>query len=160
MKYADRLTHWNWIWATKLYKVQNYAVLHSLALCTVCTMLNFQIYLEHLWADVQSCSNDDGCDELILIAVMMTTEMISPSFKGFSVNFGQALVFPTSTVPGAQSSYHHHGSRHIWPNLPSTHHHHRHESLIHGSWFCSIHFPKCVYRIFNLLIFNCEHEKE
>ena len=126
-----------------------------------CTVHNFQIYLEHLWADFQSCSDDDGRDELILIAVMMTTEMVSPSFKGFSVNFGQALVFPTSTVPGAQSSYHHHGSRHIWPNLPSTHHHHRHESLIHGSWFCSIYFPKCVYRIFNsYLIVSMRKNKE
>ena len=29
-------------------------------------MHNFQIYLEHLWADFHSCSDDDGRDELIL----------------------------------------------------------------------------------------------
>ena len=42
-------------------------------------MHNFQIYLEHLWADFHSCSDDDGGDELILIAVVMTTEMMSPT---------------------------------------------------------------------------------
>ena len=81
--------------------MQHCIVLHF---AQFCTMHNFQIYLEHLWADFQSCSDDDGRDELILIAVMMTTEMVSPSFKGFSVNFGLVLVFLTSTVPGALSS--------------------------------------------------------